>query len=132
MIFNFVTSKVSLPTVGVPRKPDDWRLKQFFFFSSSILVSSSWSITLFLSAVDFYICGGGRDKDSSPYYKEEDKYKDKYNYKETVKIRYLGGGGGDKDGLGEVVFLSIGRGCGGVNIVNDRNENIFCVADMTI
>ena len=44
--------------------------------------------------------------------KKTNTNEDKYNYKETVKIRYLGGGGGDKDGLGEVVFVAIGRGCG--------------------
>ena len=57
--------------------------------------------------------------------KKTNTNEDKFNYKEKVKIHYLGGRSGDKDGLGEVVFLSIGRGCGGVNIVNDRNENIF-------
>ena len=29
-----------------------------------------------------------------------------------IQIHYFGGGGGNKDGLCEVVFLSIGRGCG--------------------
>ena len=117
VIFNLtlVTSKVSLPTVGVPRKPDDWRLKQFFI-SSSIFVLSSLSINLsFYQQLTITLVV---EVDSSPYYKEEDKYREKYKWRQIQmktkkrQIHYLGGGGGNKDGLGEVIFFPIGRGCG--------------------
>ena len=122
-IFNstLVTSKIALPTVGVPGKQDDWRLKQFLMLFK-IFVSSS----LFL-ALGYPFCGGGKVKDSSLVSIWQIQRQKQIERQVQIQIHYFGGGGGNKDGLGEVIFLSIGRGCGlgGISIVNNKKMKIY-------